>query len=99
MRWHFDPFSHVRKPPFGHWQKRKLMLPLLSLSVHKFRAGVAIRKTPGEEASRRAMIHFNPNVIAFTRWGLFQRSCFLNVAGQIRSVAIRMTTEWQRCTE
>src|SRR5215475_10472732 len=22
MRWHFDPFSHVRRPPFGHRQKK-----------------------------------------------------------------------------
>jgi hypothetical protein len=43
------------------------MLPLLSRSVHKFRAGVAIRKDTWRGSQQRAMIHFNPNVTASIR--------------------------------
>jgi hypothetical protein len=43
------------------------MLPLLSRSVHKFRAGVAIRKDTWRDSQQRAMIHFNPNVTVSIR--------------------------------
>jgi hypothetical protein len=45
-------------------------------------------------------VHSNPNVTASTRWETFSNeSSLLNVAGPIRSVATRMTTKWQRCSE
>jgi hypothetical protein len=67
MRWYFDPFSHVLDLHSAIGKKGRLMVPLLSRSVHKFCGGVAIRKDTWRGSQQRAMIHFNMNVTASTR--------------------------------